>query len=140
MMEVHSSEYERLFWKNKRTRGSICEMRKTHLFQDCHGIPVHTPITQQSPSLFEIEKEAHQIRSFFCLIGTVEKLAQPRKKAHRETLEQEKLYTLDEVKRIVAQVVAEREATLQEEFSQVLQQKLEGKSRLARLSQMARAT
>ena len=48
----------------------------------------------------------------------------PRKKQRAE--EGEKLYTLEEVKRIVAQVVAERENALREEYTQTLQQKLEG--------------
>jgi len=47
----------------------------------------------------------------------------PRKKQRAE--EGEKLYTLEEVKRIVAQVVAERENALREEYTQTLQQKLE---------------
>lgn len=40
--------------------------------------------------------------------------------------EEEKLYTLEEVKRIVAQVVAEREAALRQEYDQALQRQLEG--------------
>jgi len=46
----------------------------------------------------------------------------PRK---RQRADEEKLYTLEEVKRIVAQVVAERENALREEYNQTLQQKLE---------------
>lgn len=50
---------------------------------------------------------------------TAEKYAPKRQKT------EEKMYTLEEVKKIVAQVVADREAALREEFNQTLQTKLE---------------
>jgi len=46
-----------------------------------------------------------------------------RKRVRSE--EEERLYTLEEVKRIVAQVVVEREAALRQEYDQTLQRQLE---------------
>jgi shikimate kinase len=50
----------------------------------------------------------------------------PRKKMRRlQEDDQQPLFTLEELKRIVAKVVEQREATLRDEFTDVLQERLQ---------------
>lgn len=81
----------------------------------CHSIQVRRPLL--ASILLHLPRCSH------LPLDVAERFV-PRKKQRAE--EGEKLYTLEEVKRIVAQVVAERENALREEYTQTLQQKLEG--------------